>query len=69
MKHFTSVDEAFAWFLDNIYRDLPADEKKGELVNAWRNYTFKKGISQQKMIGILERYGFETKTLVMYKGS
>lgn len=41
--------------------------KKGELTAAWRNFTHKQGISQKKMIGILERYGFNVKILVTYK--
>ncbi|MCE6989915.1 hypothetical protein [Dyadobacter sp. CY323] len=67
MKTFTTIEEAFGWFLDNVYKNLPAEEKKGELTNAWRNYTHKLGISPKKMAAILERYGFEVKLLVTYK--
>ncbi|PSL22706.1 hypothetical protein [Dyadobacter jiangsuensis] len=66
-KSFSSIEEAFAWFLENVYKNLPADEKKGELVSAWRSFTFNQGISQKKMISILERYGFDVKILVTYK--
>ena len=66
-KSFSSIEEAFAWFLENVYKNLPADEKKGELVSAWRSFTFNQGISQKKMISILERYGFDVKVLVTYK--
>ncbi|GGN11182.1 hypothetical protein GCM10010967_53840 [Dyadobacter beijingensis] len=66
-KSFSSIEEAFAWFLDNVYKNLPADEKKGELVSAWRSFTFNQGISQKRMISILERYGFDVKILVTYK--
>ena len=67
MKQFISIEEAFEWFLENVYKNLSADEKKGELTNAWRNYTHKLGISSKKMALILERYGFEVKLLVTYK--
>ncbi|PQA52991.1 hypothetical protein C5O19_25210 [Siphonobacter curvatus] len=69
MQTFTSVEEAFEWFLENIYKNLPPDEKKGELTAAWRNYTHKLGISQKKMVSILERYGFSinVRTIVTYK--
>jgi hypothetical protein len=53
--------------LENIYKNLTASEKKGELTNAWRNYTHKSGISPKKMATILERYGFDVKLLVTYK--
>ncbi len=65
-KSFSSVEEAFAWFLENVYKHLPAEEKKGELVSAWRSFTFKQGISQKRMVSILERYGFDVKVLVTY---
>lgn len=67
MKTFSTIEEAFAWFLENVYKDLPAEEKKGELTIAWRNFTHKLGISQKKMVTILERYGFDVKILVTYK--
>lgn len=31
MQIFTSVEEAFEWFLENSCKNLPPDEKKGEL--------------------------------------
>ncbi|WP_026629492.1 hypothetical protein [Dyadobacter alkalitolerans] len=67
MKTFNTIEEAFAWFLENIYKNLPPDEKKGELTNAWRNFTHKKGISQKRMQSILKRYGFDVKLMVTYK--
>lgn len=66
-KSFNSIEDAFAWFLENIYKNLPADEKKGELVIAWRNFTHKQGISQKKMITILKRFGFDVNISVTYK--
>lgn len=67
MKKFGSVEEAFAWFLENIYKNLPPEEKKGELTVAWRNFTHKQGISQKRMTAILHRYGFDVNVSVTYK--
>lgn len=68
MKKFTSVTEAFDWWLKNIYPVLPAERKKGKLTNAWRNYTFKRGISEAKMIEILKEFGeVYVKTEVLFK--
>jgi len=67
MKKFTSVDEAFKWWLDNIYKSLPAEEKKGRLTTAWRDYTHKLGISEKRMKDILSEYGdVEVKTEVTF---
>ena len=65
-KSFNSIEEAFAWFLEHVYKNLPAEEKKGALVNAWRSFTFKQGISQKRMINILKRYGFDVNISVTY---
>ena len=57
MKQFTSVEEAFKWFLANIYPSLPPDRKKGKLKTAWRDYTYSQGISQKRMTEILSEFG------------
>jgi predicted ATP-binding protein involved in virulence len=49
-KSFSSIEEAFAWYLEHVYKNLPPEEKKGELVSAWRSFKFKQGISQKRMI-------------------
>ncbi len=67
MKTFTSIQEAFDWWIKNIYPNLPAEEKKGRLTNAWRNYTHKQSMSLEKMIDILKDYEFDIKTIVTYK--
>ncbi len=67
MQTFTSVEEAFKWWLAHIYSSLPADVKKGKLTNAWRDYTHKKGISDKRMLEILNEYGkVEVKTVVKF---
>ncbi|SKC13461.1 hypothetical protein [Dyadobacter psychrophilus] len=68
MNKFTSVEEAFEWWLANIYQTLPADTKEGRYRNAWRDYTFKKGISQKRMKEILSDFGdIDEKTVITFK--
>ena len=68
MKRFETIPEAFEWWLKNIYPGLPADVKKGKPVQAWADYTFKKGISEKRMKDILLEFGnFEIKTTIIYK--
>lgn len=68
MKSFSSIDEAFRWFLDNVYKNLPPDQKKGRLTYAWRDYTHGGSITEKRMREILEEFGeVEVKTIVNYK--
>ncbi|MEO6283916.1 MAG: hypothetical protein ABIN80_20910 [Dyadobacter sp.] len=68
MITFSSIDEAFKWFLENIYKNLPADQKKGRLTYAWRDYTHGGSITEKRMRQILEEYGdIEIKTVVSYR--
>ncbi|MCE6988476.1 hypothetical protein [Dyadobacter sp. CY323] len=65
---FSSIDEAFKWFLDNTYKQLPADQKKGRLTYAWRDYTHNGSISEKRMKEILEEFGeVKVRTEVCYK--
>ncbi len=67
MQTFTSIEEAFKWFLENIYKNLPPDEKKGKLTYAWRDYTHNGSISEKRMKQILEEFGDITvKTIVVF---
>jgi hypothetical protein len=68
MKTFNSIEEAFEWWLRNIYPVLPAETKEPRYRNAWRDYTFKKGISQKRMKAILSDFGNVTeKTVVTFE--
>lgn len=66
MQAFSSIEEAFKWWLDNIYPNLPPEKKKGKLTYAWRNYTHSKSLSQEKMSDILEANGFKINIKVVY---
>ena len=67
MKTFTSMEEAFEWWLKTVYPGIPADQKEGRYRNAWRDYTFKKGISQKRMKQILSDFGsVEEKTIITF---
>lgn len=67
MKQFESINEAFGWWLKNVYPQISPEEKKGKLTYAWRDYTHKLGISEKRMREILAQYGtIEVRTLVNY---
>lgn len=67
MIKFTSVEDAFKWWIDNIYKALPADQKKGKYTTAWRDYTHKLGISEKRMREILSEFGsIDVKVEVSY---
>ncbi|MET7254948.1 hypothetical protein [Dyadobacter fermentans] len=68
MQTFSSVEEAFEWWLKNIYPAFLAETKEGRYRNAWRDYTFKKGISQKRMKEILADFGdVHEKTIITFK--
>jgi hypothetical protein len=68
MKKFTTITEAFEWWIKNIYPDLPAEKKKGRPVSAWKDYTYNQGISEKRMKEILIEYGdFIIETIITYK--
>ncbi|MCE6988475.1 hypothetical protein [Dyadobacter sp. CY323] len=67
MKNFSSIEQAFEWWLTNIYPSLPAEIKKGKLTYAWRDFTYNRGISHTRMKEILSEYGeIEIQTLIKY---
>ncbi|HWV33512.1 MAG TPA: hypothetical protein VN038_27850 [Dyadobacter sp.] len=57
MKTFVSLEQAFEWWLKTIYPTIPPSLKEGKYRNAWRDYTYKKGISQKRMREILSDFG------------
>jgi hypothetical protein len=68
MKKFTTIAEAFDWWVKNIYPNLEADKKKGKAVQAMQDYTYKKGISEKRMKQILLDYGhFKIETVITYE--
>jgi hypothetical protein len=67
MKTFTSMEEAFKWWLTTIYPTLPAEVKKGKLTYAWRDFTYNRGISHSRMKEILSEFGeIEALTLIKF---
>ncbi|TLU98217.1 hypothetical protein [Dyadobacter luticola] len=67
MQTFGSVEDAFKWFLTNIYPSLSPDRKKGRLKTAWRDYTYGLGISEKRMRDILSEFGkVDVKILVTF---
>lgn len=67
MKHFDTIPEAFDWWIRNIYPSLQPDVKKGKPVQAWRDYTHERGISETRMKSILMEFGhFDIKTTIVW---
>jgi hypothetical protein len=67
MTAFPSIEEAFKWWIANIYKSLPPERKQGRLKSAWRDYTYKKGISEARMKEILSEFGkIDIKTVVTF---
>ena len=68
MTTFQSVEEAFDWWVKNLYPTLAPDQKRGKAVQAMQDYIYGKGISEKRMRQILLEYGhFEIETMVRYK--
>lgn len=68
MKNFTTIREAFDWWIKNVYPSLDPEIKKGRLVSAWKDYTYQRGISEERMRDILVEFGhFEIKMSITYK--
>lgn len=68
MKKFNTIPEAFDWWIKNVYPSLPPDVKKGKPVIAWRDYTYKQGISEKRMREILTEFGnFKIETTIVYE--
>ncbi len=57
IPQFDTIEEAFGWFLENVYPELSSDEKK-KLKDAKYNFLAKgRSMSQKKMLSILNEYG------------
>ena len=68
MKTFETIPEAFDWWIKNLYPSLTPDQKKGKAVRAWKDYTYKQGISEKRMREILIEFGhFKIKTSIVYE--
>ncbi len=67
MKKFSSITDAFDWWVKNIYPDLPPDRKKGRYTTAWKDYTYSQGIAEKRMKDILSDFGdVDVKILVTF---
>ena len=65
MPQFDTIEEAFEWFLENIFPKLSGDEKR-KLKDAKYNFlTEGRSMSQKRMLKILNEYG-ELKTHFTY---
>ncbi|WP_338813726.1 hypothetical protein V9L05_20475 [Bernardetia sp. Wsw4-3y2] len=53
---FTSTNEAFTYFIENIYPNLPSEEIR-KIKHFIYDFRKKRGISENKMVSIMENYG------------
>ena len=68
LPKFTDKNEAFKWFLDNIYPGLPTEDKKSIWV-ARDNFVHKGSISEKKVIEILGKYGHVKREFIFIPNS
>ncbi|TLU98020.1 hypothetical protein [Dyadobacter luticola] len=68
MKKFASLSEAFDWWCKSVYPSLPPDVKKGKYTSAWKDFTYKQGISDKRMTEVLSKFGdVNVQTVVTFK--
>ena len=54
MPQFQTIEQAFEWFLENVYPELPTEKKTNALrVVKSTYYKGEKGVSEKKMKSIL----------------
>jgi len=56
MPEFQTITQAFEWFLENIYPDLPTEQKMPLRGDKYAFYSETRNISTKKMKRILEEY-------------
>lgn len=56
MQTFHSFKEAFTWWLENVYPNLPIDEKR-EWYKVKYDFLHRSNVSDTKIQEILKRYG------------
>jgi len=58
MPEFDSIVQAFAWFWENIYPDLPVETKKKLRYIKYDYTSQRRNFSEKRMTKILNEYGF-----------
>mgnify|MGYP001029930422 CR=1 FL=1 len=66
MPQFQTVDEAFGWFLVNVFPTLSTEEKRKLRTAKYNFYKEGLGVSKARMKRVLNEYG-ELMTLYEYK--
>jgi len=56
MPQFQTIEQAFKWFLENIYPDLPTEKKMAIRDVKYAFYKEGRNISTKRMKRILEEY-------------
>ena len=58
MPEFDSVAQAFVWFWENVYPDLPVEAKKKLRYIKYDYFSQRRNFSEKRMINILNENGF-----------
>jgi len=66
MTQFQTVEQAFEWFLENVYPDLPSEDKRKLRTAKYNFYKEGLGVSKARMMRVLSEYG-ELVTLYEYR--
>lgn len=56
MNEFSTIEELFSWFIENVYPDLPGEQKM-KIKDAKYEFQKRGNISKKKMQSILDKYG------------
>ncbi len=57
MAQFTSIEEAFGWFLENVFPNLPTEEKIKLRTVKYNFYKEGLNVSTKRMARIMNEYG------------
>jgi hypothetical protein len=66
MPQFQTIEQAFEWFLENVYPNLPTEEKRKLRTAKYSFYKEGLGVSKARMTRVMNEYG-EFFTLYEYK--
>ena len=56
MPQFDSLPEAFEWFLENIYPDIPTEQKAPLRTIKYAFYNKNRRVSEKRMRRVLDEY-------------
>ncbi len=66
MPQFQTIEQAFEWFLENVYPNLPSEDKHKLRTAKYNFYKEGLGVSKKRMARVMSEYG-EFATLYEFK--